>query len=311
MSEMILINADVIFLLGMSSAEIAVKILGQLESEDFRVLAVIELDMSRHRYVPENDVSKLSGLSSKQVKYRLDRLSKLGLIYRWVGPYVGYVLSTVGYDCLAMNSLVKADLIEAFGKPLGVGKESDVYDALTPGGKRVAVKFHRLGRISFRQTRRLRGYVADRRHISWLYQSRLAAEKEFEALKIVYPHGVSVPEPIGQNRHVIVMSFIDGVELYRVPEIPNAEEVLDEILENIKRAYQKAKVIHADLSEFNVVLKPDGHILIIDWPQFVRTDHPNAEILLRRDVRNILKFFQRKFNIKREIQDVLESIKSI
>jgi len=294
----------------MSSAEIAVKTLSHLESGDFRILTVIELDMSRHRYVPEEDITRLSGLPLKEVKYRLDRLSKFGLIYRWVGSYVGYTLSTVGYDCLAMNSLVKADLIDAFGKPLGVGKESDVYDALTPEGRRVAVKFHRLGRTSFRQTRRLRGYVADRRHISWLYQSRLAAEKEFEALKTVYPHGVSVPEPIGQNRHVVVMDFIDGVELYRVPEVPNAEEVLDEILENVKVAYQKAKVIHADLSEFNVVLKPDFHILIIDWPQFVKTDHPNAEMLLERDVKNILKFFKRRFNIEKNVQSVLERIKS-
>jgi len=221
------------------------------------------------------------------------------------------MLSTAGYDCLAICALVKANVIEALGKPLGVGKESDVYDALSPEGRRVAVKFHRLGRISFRQTRRLRGYIADRRHISWLYQSRLAAEKEFEALKIVYPHGVSVPEPIGQNRHVVVMGFIEGAELYRVPEVPNAEEVLDEILENVKIAYQKAKVIHADLSEFNVVLKPDFHILIIDWPQYIRTDHPNAEILLKRDVKNILKFFKRRFNIKRDLQTVLEYIKYI
>ncbi|RJS88344.1 serine/threonine protein kinase [Candidatus Bathyarchaeota archaeon] len=301
---------DIFFFRGMSSAEIAVKTLSHLESGDFRILTVIELDMSRHRYVPEEDITRLSGLPIKEVKYRLDRLSKFGLIYRWVGSYVGYTLSTVGYDCLAMNSLVKADLIDAFGKPLGVGKESDVYDALTPEGRRVAVKFHRLGRTSFRQTRRLRGYVADRRHISWLYQSRLAAEKEFEALKTVYPHGVSVPEPIGQNRHVVVMDFIDGVELYRVPEVPNAEEVLDEILENVKVAYQKAKVIHADLSEFNVVLKPDFHILIIDWPQFVKTDHPNAEMLLERDVKNILKFFKRRFNIEKNVQSVLERIKS-
>jgi len=294
----------------MSSADIAVKTLNHLESEDFRVLTVIELDMSRHRYVPENDISNLTGLPLKQVKYRLERLSKFGLVYRWVGPYVGYVLSTVGYDCLAMNALVKADLIEALGKPLGVGKESDVYDALTPEGRRVAVKFHRLGRTSFRQTRRLRGYIDDRRHISWLYQSRLAAEKEFEALKIVYPHGVSVPEPIGQNRHVVVMGFIDGVELYRVPEVPNAEEVLDEILENVKITYQRAEIIHADLSEFNVVLKPDFNILIIDWPQFVKTSHPNAEMLLKRDVKNILTFFKRRFNIKRDLHKVLESIKS-
>lgn len=293
----------------MSSVDIAVKTLSHLEPEDFRVLMIIELDMSRHRYVPENDILKLSGFSRKQIKYRLDRLSKFGLIYRWAGPYIGYALSTAGYDCLAMNALVKANVIEAFGKPLGVGKESDVFDALTPNGRRVAVKFHRLGRISFRQTRRLRGYIADRRHISWLYQSRLAAEREFEALKMVYPQGVSVPEPIGHNRHVIVMGFIEGAELYRVPEVPNPDEVLDEILENVRIAYRKAGVIHADLSEFNVVLNPDFHILIIDWPQFVTVDHPNAEVLLKRDVKNILTFFRKRFNVKRDINEALESIK--
>ena len=295
----------------MSSVDIAVKTLSQLEPEDFRVLMIIEVDMSRHRYVPEDDILRLSGFSRKQIKYRLDRLSKFGLIYRWVGSYIGYALSTAGYDCLAMNALVKADVIEAFGKPLGVGKESDVFDALTPNGRRVAVKFHRLGRISFRQTRRLRGYIADRRHISWLYQSRLAAEREFEALKMVYPEGVSVPEPIGHNRHVVVMGFIEGAELYRVPEVPNPDAVLDEILENVRIAYKKAGVIHADLSEFNVVLNPDFHILIIDWPQFVTVDHPNAEALLKRDVKNILTFFKKRFNVKRDINEALESIKRL
>ena len=295
----------------MSSVDIAVKTLSQLEPEDFRVLMIIEVDMSRHRYVPEDDILRLSGFSRKQIKYRLDRLSKFGLIYRWVGSYIGYALSTAGYDCLAMNALVKANVIEALGKPLGVGKESDVFDALTPNGRRVAVKFHRLGRISFRQTRRLRGYIADRRHISWLYQSRLAAEREFEALKMVYPEGVSVPEPIGHNRHVVVMGFIEGAELYRVPEVPNPDEVLDEILENVRIAYKKAGVIHADLSEFNVVLNPDFHILIIDWPQFVTVDHPNAEALLKRDVKNILTFFKKRFNVKRDINEALESIKRL
>jgi len=295
----------------MSSVDIAVKTLSQLEPEDFRVLMIIEVDMSRHRYVPEDDILRLSGFSRKQIKYRLDRLSKFGLIYRWVGSYIGYALSTAGYDCLAMNALVKANVIEALGKPLGVGKESDVFDALTPNGRRVAVKFHRLGRISFRQTRRLRGYIADRRHISWLYQSRLAAEREFEALKMVYPEGVSVPEPIGHNRHVVVMGFIEGAELYRVPEVPNPDAVLDEILENVRIAYKKAGVIHADLSEFNVVLNPDFHILIIDWPQFVTVDHPNAEALLKRDVKNILTFFKKRFNVKRDINEALESIKRL
>jgi len=292
----------------MSSVDIAVKVFRQLEPEDIKVLATIEVDLSRHRFVPERDILRLSGLAEKEVKYRLERLNSLGLIYRWMGPYVGYMLSTAGYDCLALNALVKAGVLESLGKPLGVGKESDVYDALTQNGERVAVKFHRLGRVSFRQTRRLRGYLLNRRHASWLYQSRLAAEKEVEALKLVYPCGVSVPKPIAHNRHVVVMGMIEGECLFRFTEIPNPEEILDEILENVRKAYVKAGVIHGDLSEFNVVLASDWHVLIIDWPQFVRTDHPNADFLLKRDIRNVLNFFKRKFKIARDLQEALNYV---
>jgi len=306
--EKLLNGLNLFIPLGMSSADVAVRVLLQLEPEDFRVLTAIELDMSRHRYVPEDDIPKLSGLTAREAGFRLNRLMGFNLVRRWVGAYVGYALNMAGYDCLAMNALVKTNVLQAFGKPLGVGKESDVYDALTPDGRKVAVKLHRLGRTSFRQTRRLRGYVADRRHISWLYQSRLAAENEFEALKLVYPCGVSVPQPISQNRHVVVMGMIEGAELYRVPDVPDPQKVLDEILSNVGRAYTKAGVIHADLSEFNVILKPDWRVLIIDWPQFVRKDHPNAEMLLKRDLKNILQFFGKRFEIRRDLQKTLDSI---
>ena len=293
----------------MSSADVAARVFRQLEPEDIRVLATIEVDLSRHRFVPEPDIIRLSGLAEKEVKYRLERLSGFGLLYRWIGPYVGYALNMAGYDCLALNALVKAGILESLGKPLGVGKESDVYDALTQSGERVAVKFHRLGRISFRQTRRLRGYLFDRRHASWLYQSRLAAEREMEALKLVYPCGVSVPKPIGHNRHVVVMGIIEGECLYRITELPSPEETLDEILENVRKAYIGAGVIHGDLSEFNVIINPDWHILIIDWPQYARTSHPNADMLLKRDIWNILKFFKRKFGISRSLEETIKYVR--
>jgi len=293
----------------MSSADVAVRVFKHLEPEDIKILATIEVDLSRHRFVPERDILKLSGLSEKETKYRLERLNALGLIYRWTGPYMGYVLNMAGYDCLAINALVKAGILESLGKPLGVGKESDVYDALTQNGERVAVKFHRLGRTSFRQTRRLRGYLLNRRHASWLYQSRLAAEREIEALRLVYPCGVSVPKPVGHNRHVVVMGMIDGECLFRIAELTNPKAILSEILENVRKAYIEADVIHGDLSEFNVVLTHNWNVLIIDWPQFIRTDHPNAEMILKRDLWNILKFFRRKFGVTKDLDEALSYVK--
>ena len=292
----------------MSSAEIAVQIFRTLENEDFRVLQAIETGMSQHEFVPKEQIAKFAKLDlARDTEFRLHGLSKLGLIRRMSGPYEGFALNYTGYDCLAINALVKSEVLEAFGKSLGVGKEADVYDALNPKGERIAAKFHRLGRISFRQTTRKRDY-AKQRSAGWLYQSRLAAEKEFKALQIVFPCGVAVPEPITQNRHVVVMGMIEGAELAKYKEIQKPEKIVKEILKNIRKAYLKAKVIHADLSEYNIIFKPDGHILIIDWPQYVTPQHPNARMLLTRDIRNIIKFFRRKHKLSFSLKSSLEFV---
>jgi RIO kinase 2 len=292
----------------MSSAEIAVQVFRTLENKDFRVLHVIEAAMAKHEYAPKELIAKYAKFSVEEASFRLSRLHKMRLIRQMQGPYVGYTLNYAGYDCLAINALVRAGILESFGKPLGVGKEADVYDALNPKGERIAVKFHRLGRISFRQTRRKRDYAAAKESASWLFQSRLAAEKEFQALNLVFPRKVAVPEPISQNRHVIVMGMIEGAELAEWREVPNPRKVLKEILLNIRRAYLRAGLIHADLSEYNVILKPDMHILIIDWPQYVTTSHPNARQLLTRDIKNILDYFERKHGLSVKLEDALDYV---
>jgi len=288
------------------SAEVAVKLFRQLKSEDFRILNIIESAMSKREFVPMEQIQNYAKLPIDRTEFTLGKLNKLKLIYRIKGAHVGYTLNYVGYDCLAINTLVKAGVIDSFGQSLGVGKEADVYDALSPDSKRIAVKFHRLGRISFRQTRRKRGYT--REHSSWLFQSHVSAEKEFQAMQLVYKNGVSVPEPISQNRHVIAMGMIDGAELSKYKEIQKPEKILKEILRNVRKAYLKAHVIHADLSEYNIILKPDGHILIIDWPQYVTTDHANAKEWLERDLKNILTFFNRKFNVNVAVEEARDYV---
>jgi len=291
----------------MSSADIAVQVFRTLNNEDFRVLQAIETAMSQHEFVPREMIAKFTKFDlDRDTDFILNRLSKQGLIYSIRGAYHGFTLNYAGYDCLAINGLVKADVLEAFGKSLGVGKEADVYDALTPEKKRVAVKFQRLGRISFRQTQRKRGYA--KQHAGWLFQSRLAAEKEMRALRLLHPNGVAVPEPISQNRHVIVMGMIEGAELAELRKITKPERTLKEILRNVRKAYLKAGVIHADLSEYNIIIRPDGHILIIDWPQYVLKEHPNAEQLLARDLRNVLQYFNRKRMLRASSEEALDYV---
>lgn len=292
----------------MSSADVAVSVFRELQNEDLRVLQVIETAMSHHEFVPKEQIARFTKYNlARDTDFRLSRLNKLGLIYQMRGAYTGYTLNYAGYDCLAINALVRSGLLEAFGKSLGVGKEADVFDALDPKSERIAVKFHRLGRISFRQTRRKRAYTTAP-SAGWLFQSRLAAEKEFQALSLLFPHKVAVPEPLGQNRHVVVMGMIEGAELANWKRLSKPERILKEILRNVRRAYLKAGVVHADLSEYNIILKPNKHILIIDWPQYATKDHPNAQELLKRDLQNVLQYFERKHRLNAKLRETLEYV---
>jgi RIO kinase 2 len=290
----------------MSGVEIAVGVYRGLEPEDLRILQAIEEQMKNYEHVPKEAIYKQAKLPPQEVNYRLPILTKKGLAKGWRGPYVGYSLTTAGYDTLAIDALVEADIIEAFGKPLGVGKESDVYDALTPTKQQVAIKFHRLGRTSFKQTKRKRDYTIKYNYTpDWHQQSRIAAKKEYKALKLLHPKGIAVPKPITQNRHVLVMSMIEGGELYRHNKLTDPQAILKEILINIKKAYHDAHIIHGDLSPYNIILQPTHHILIIDWPQNATTKYPTAKSLLRRDLKNILTFFQRKHGLENRLKDAL------
>jgi len=291
-----------------SSAEKAAEAITKVESYDLRILQAIELGMIQHKVVPVKEVVRYSGLNEREVEYRMKGLDELELLYRQWDPYLGYIMNYNGYDLLALNALVKAESLEALGPSIGIGKESDVFEAVTPEDVKVAVKFHRLGRTSFRDTRRKREYVADRRHISWLYQSRLAAEAEYRALKSMHEAGVSVPEPIDQNRHVIVMQFIQGTQLSDIISLDEPRLFLDDILEDVRLAY-RAGVIHTDLSEYNILVDGEGEVWIIDWPQYTSTDHPNAEELLERDVGNVVYYFQRKYGLEYDLEQALNQVR--
>jgi RIO kinase 2 len=290
----------------MSAVDIAVRTFRELALEDLKIICAIELQMKNYEYIPTDAIQNETNLPFSEIDYRLPRLVKKGLVQSRRLKYVGYCLTTSGHDTLAIDSLVKADIIEAFGKPLGVGKESDVYDALTPDGKQVALKFHRVGRTSFKKTKLKRNYTIKYSYTpDWNHQSRIAAKKEYIALKRLYLKGVLVPEPIKQNRHVLVMSMIQGAELFHYSELSNPETVLKEIMENVKKAYNEANMIHGDLSPYNIILQPNTHVLIIDWPQNVPTTHPNAKELLERDIQNVLKFFKRKYGLNMKVEDAL------
>jgi RIO kinase 2 len=282
-----------------------------LNAVDFRILFGVELGMATHEFVPLDFIVRYSRIDKGLVEKQLPNLIASRLLRRRPKAaisYEGYNLTYGGYDCLALNALVKRGVVSALGKPLGLGKESDVYDALSEGKRRLAVKFQRLGRISFRQTRRTRSYVAERSHTSWLYQSRLAADREFSALRKLWRAKVDVPKPLGYNRHVVVMQYFNGLELVKFPSLRRPRQVLRLILRNVRRAYTRAGIVHGDLSEYNVLITLSERIVLIDWPQWVSSRTPTARRLLERDLKNILFPFRERFGVEVQAARALDYV---
>ncbi|WP_332898072.1 serine/threonine-protein kinase RIO2 [Haladaptatus sp. CMSO5] len=265
--------------------------MANLEPEDFYLLSGIEHGMRFSKWVNREKLPEFANLTEKEVDYRIDRCHDRELIERKTQQYEGYRLTFEGYDALALRTFSERDTIRGFGAPLGVGKESDVYEVQSY--KPLALKYHREGFTNFREVQKERDYTADNQHVSWQYTARKAAEREYEVLETLYPD-VRVPQPIDHNRHAIIMDKIDGVELSRAALEPDqVVPVLDLIVGEMQSAYARGYV-HSDMSAYNVFVGKDG-VTIFDWPQAVATDHENAPELLARDLKNIVQHFQQKY----------------
>ncbi|HHV24319.1 MAG: serine/threonine-protein kinase RIO2 [Methanosarcina sp.] len=290
----------------------ALRVFKELDSRDFRILIGIETGMKYFEWVPMEELNKYTRIPFEKLEYKLKKLVRNKLVVRTTQPYEGFQIYFEGYDALALNAFVKRKSISAIGDEIGVGKESVIYEAILPPELAigepvpVVIKFHREGRTSFKQIKRVRDHLGDREHFSWIYASRLAAQREYEIMATLYPK-VSMPKPFDHNRHAIVMELAKGSLLSKT-KLLDPEWYLDEILKQVKITYSLG-VIHADLSEYNVFVSEEG-VQLIDWPQYVTPEHPHADEILERDVSNILTHFYRKYGIKRELDETIREIKS-
>ena len=274
-----------------------------LSKEDRSLLSAIETGMKTHEWVPSYVISELSGLPVRKVEFRLGQLFEKKLVDRESMHYLGYRIDFDAYDLLALSDLVKRGKLLAFGERIGVGKESVVYEAL--GETHLAIKFHRQGRTSFKHVRRLRDHLTDQTKVPWIYAAALAARHEFAIMEKLYPI-VSIPRPVAVSRHVLAMEFVSGPALNRIT-LSDPENGLNMILGEVGKA-RRLGVIHADLSEFNVMVDESGP-KIIDWPQAVEVTHPHAQELLERDLVNVLRFFERKYRIEMPLERALSRVR--
>lgn len=282
----------------------------KLERSDIAVLAAIEKLSSRYMYVPVEVLERRLRIPASRILRSLDKLNQLKLVRRNLGSVIGYSLTFHGLNVLAFDSLHRRNIVAVLGGQIGVGKEGEVYLGLTPAGEKVIVKFHREGRTSFQRIRRLRSAAMNIDRKQWLRIAKLLGEREFKVMVALEREGARVPRPISWNRNAVVQEYIPGIELYRVRTLDKetAETVLRDVLETVEIAYKRVGVVHGDLSEYNVLVGEDGRGYVIDWPQYVYKDEPEAPALLRRDITYITSFFKRRFGITVDPEEILEAL---
>ncbi|KAJ1350137.1 Serine/threonine-protein kinase RIO1 [Parelaphostrongylus tenuis] len=183
---------------------------------------------------------------------------------------------------------------------ISTGKEANVYHA-TDGRGSFAVKVYKTSILTFKDRER---YVTGEYRYRTGYCKHnprkmvaVWAEKEMRNLLRMHEAGLPVPKPLLLKGHVLVMEFI-GHDGWPAPLLKNATltpEIADslylQLVRDMRTLYRSCKLVHADLSEYNILVL-DDRLYIIDVSQSVEHDHPHALDFLRSDCNNVNKCFR-------------------
>ena len=286
----------------MSSFSKAGHLVSLLNKSDFKILKVFASSLKNRQFLNLPTLSQYSNLSQSLIEHHLKRLVKFGLISK---SNIGYTLLVTGLDIYVLKILSNRNIITAIGPQIGIGKEAEVYLAHDSLKQDKILKMFRLGRASFKQIKRKRDVNTGTN--SWLLLNIETAKKEYDILTYLKDSSTSFPSPLYRSFHCIVMEPIYGSRLSDIENLDYPELVLEKIISNMSIAYRKG-YINGDLNEYNILVD-DDNIFILDWPQAVRVDTTNSDVVLTRDVNNIIKFFSRKFEIERDTHNIINIIK--
>jgi len=199
---------------------------------------------------------------------------------------------------LTVSRMVTRGLFDAVDFPISTGKEGGVFRA-TKGAEFRAVKIYRIGNTVFRH---LPPYALEslRRETSVRNFGGLIfawTRREHTILGRLADAGVRAPRPYGHFRNVLVMEFIgtpDGTAAPRLVDatVEDPSALYEELVRQIGRMAREAKLVHGDLSPYNVLFH-DGHVVLIDVAQAISSQHPEAVRLMQRDLRNFSKYLAR------------------
>ncbi|KAK0747238.1 RIO1 family-domain-containing protein [Apiosordaria backusii] len=214
---------------------------------------------------------------------------------------------------MILLKMISRGIVSEVHGAISTGKEANVYGAvLDPldGSRPIqrAIKIYKTAILVFKD--REKYVTGEHRFKKGVNKSnnrdmvKQWAEKEFRNLKRLHSAAIPCPEPLELKSHVLVMEFLGDKRGYAYPRLRDAT-LSDEGTENpwralyiqllgiMRRLYKVCNLVHADLSEYNI-LYHNNNLYIIDVSQSVEHEHPRALEFLRMDIKNVGDFFRRQ-----------------
>ncbi|TMW57465.1 hypothetical protein Poli38472_003390 [Pythium oligandrum] len=183
---------------------------------------------------------------------------------------------------------------------LSTGKEANVYHARLPDGREGAIKVYKTSILVFKDREKyMTGEFRFRNGYSKSNPRKMVklwAEKEMRNLRRLNDAGIYSPTPMLLRSHVLLMDFI-GKDGWAAPRLKDAKlsetryrECYLYCVKMMRTMYQKCKLVHGDLSEYNI-LYYQSKLYFIDVSQSVEHEHPSAADFLRKDCKNVNDYF--------------------
>lgn len=198
-----------------------------------------------------------------------------------------------------IEKLASQGYFQELSGAIDLGKEANVFSAITTDETYVAVKIYRLENCNFNK---MYEYISqDARYIDIKGQKRRIIftwnQREYRNLLKAREH-IRVPTPLTFKDNILVIEFIDDYEGNAAPklrdvEIEDPESLFNEVLEMVEKLLLGANLVHGDLSEYNILMQNDSPVFI-DFSQATAADSPFARELLARDLRVICSFFKKR-----------------
>jgi len=234
---------------------------------------------------------------SKKVLYNLVNLEKKQRILRHHESETAVFEEVFDRQTLmVLYDIMNANVFSYLNGVVASGKESRVYWGVKHDNSSVAVKIYLVASAEFK--RRLQYIAGDPRFSSVKKGMRnivhLWARKEFKNLKTAYGAKVLVPKPLYVKDNVLVMEFIgeNGVAAPTINTCEVTQKHYTDVLKAMAKLY-RAKLVHADLSEYNIFLH-GKKLVLFDFGSAVDIAHPNSQEFLVRDISNVNRFFSKK-----------------